>query len=165
MEAQRNVCGSFITSSLNLTPVSHIRPFSAPLGLCWCGTGGAEGQSRGCLKAERGGTRCKGHSEEEEDQISVLHTSFLSRYRNHTEAPFSCSDVGEQWREGESAEVRKLRPRSSKGTLMDLEIQVGGHERGTGGCSSAQSVQNTERTSFTEENGFIHRTSYFRKHI
>lgn len=46
-------------------------------------------------------------------------------YRNLTEPPFSCSDVGEQQREGECAEVRKLRLRSSKGTLMDLEIQVG----------------------------------------
>lgn len=74
--------------------------------------------------------------EEEEEAFFLLRTSFncgtwcthIMHYSDPTEAPFSCSDMGEQRSkgagEGKCNEVQKPRqgPRFSKGALMDLEI-------------------------------------------
>lgn len=142
MNTQRNVCMSGAHSS-RLYQVLHRHRIAcviwAPLLCCWHKTGAAEGQvteSQECLKVVAGGARCRGHWRgRRRGFFFPLRTSFncitwCSRARFALRPP-NRGFFQLQWSkgagEGKCGEVRKprQRPRSSKGALMDLEIQVG----------------------------------------
>lgn len=110
MNAQKNVCVcvSVFMSSLNLTLPSNSW---APLHGCQHKMTGPKGQvteSKECLKVVGRGGRCSGHWRGSFSSL-LLQTSFNCstwcshtlnmHYRNPTEAPFSCSVMGEQGRD------------------------------------------------------------------
>lgn len=77
-------------------------------------------------------------------------------YSSPTEASFTCSVAGRDGvkgqRRGSALKCENERPRSSKGALMDLEIQVGDMKEGQVRHRSSEVVRSYQTVSNKKEN-------------